>query len=91
MIEIIYRVNIGKYDKYKEVCVWSTDGKYKVVEGIHYSYSDQFTRPYTDFDYTTLRTFDSALEADDYSRKIFFELQKKCNAVKSVEEGEVKR
>ena len=76
MIEIIYRVKIVGSDRYRQVRVHSTDGKYEVVEGVHSSYCDQFNRPYTDYDFNTSRLFDNALEADDYARKRFFELQK---------------
>ena len=44
--------------------------------GVYDSYCDQFARPYTDYDFNTAHQFDSALEADDYARKRFFELQK---------------
>ena len=77
MIEIIYRVKSGKSDTYKQVRVHSTGGKYEVVEGVHSSYCDQFNRPYTDYDFNTSRLFDNALDADDYARKRFFELQQK--------------
>ena len=53
-----------------------TDGKYEVVEGVYDSYCDRFEQPYTDYDFNTAHQFDSALEADDYARKRFFELQK---------------
>ena len=49
---------------------------YEVVEGIYDSYCDHFEQPYTDYDLNTAHQFDSALEADDYARKRFFELQK---------------
>ena len=75
MIEIIYRVKIVGSDRYRQVRVHSTDGKYEVVEGVHSSYCDQFSRPYTDYDFNISRLFDNALEADDYARKRFFELQ----------------
>ena len=82
MIEIIYRVRFPgdfgtgcKSRKFHQVFVHQTDGKYEVVEGVHDSYCDQFRRPYTDYDFNTAHQFDSALEADDYARKRFFELQ----------------
>lgn len=83
MIEIIYRVrfpseykNIGcESSKYHQILVHQTDGKYEVVEGVYDSYCDQFERPHTDYDLNTAHQFDSALEADDYARKRFFELQ----------------
>lgn len=83
MIEIIYRVRFPseyKYfgcesSKYYQILVHQTDGKYEVVEGVHDSYCDQFERPHTNYDFNTAKIFDNALEADDFARKRFFELQ----------------
>ena len=76
MIEIIYRVKIVGSERYRQVMVHLTGGKYEVIEGVHTSYCDRFSRPYTDYNFNTSRLFDNALEADDYARKRFFELQK---------------
>ena len=85
MIEIIYRVRFPgdfgfgcKSSKFHQVFVHQTDGKYEVVEGVYDSYCDRFEQPYTDYDFNTAHQFDSALEADDYARKLFFELQKEA-------------
>ena len=37
---------------------------------------DRFEQPYVDYDFNTAHQFDSALDADDYARKRFLELQK---------------
>ena len=82
MIEIIYRVrfpgDLGwgcKSSKFNQILVHQTEGKYEVVEGVYDSYCDHFEKPNTDYDFKTARTFDNALEADDFARKRFFELQ----------------
>ena len=82
MIEIIYRVRLPgdlgwgcASSKFHQILVQQTDGKYEVVEGVYDSYCDQFVRPHTHYDFNTAKTFDSALEADDFARKRFFELQ----------------
>lgn len=82
MIEIIYRVRFPgdfglgcKSSKYHQILVHQYDGKYDVLEGVYDSYCDQFSQPHTDYNFKTARTFDNALEADDYARRRFFELQ----------------
>ena len=90
MIEIIYRVRFPgdfgmgcKSSKFHQIFIHQTDGKYEVVEGeyevvegVYDSYCDRFEQPYADYDFNTAHQFDSALEADYYARKRFFELQK---------------
>ena len=83
MIEIIYRVRFPgdfwfgcKSSKFHQIFIHQTDGKYEVVEGVYDSYCDRFEQPHADYDFNTAHQFDSALEADDYARKRFFELQK---------------
>ena len=81
MIEIIYRVrfpgDLGwgcKSSKFHQILVHQTEGKYEVVEGVYDSYCDQFVRPHTHYDFNTAKTFDTALEADDFARKRFLGL-----------------
>lgn len=78
MIEIIYRVRIkGSDSKYRQILIHLTEGEYEVVEGVHESYCDQFSRPYTEYDFATSRKFGSLFDAEDYARKRFFEIQNK--------------
>lgn len=86
MIEIIYRVRFPgdfgmgcRSSKFHQILVHQKDSKYEVVEGVYDSYCDQFVRPHTSYDFNTAQTFDSALEADDYGRRRFFELQGATN------------
>ena len=82
MIEIIYRVRFPgdfgfgcKSSKFHQIFVHQTDGKYEVVEGVYDSYCDQFEQPYTDYDISTAKMFDTVLEADEFARNRFFKLQ----------------
>lgn len=77
MIEIIYRVRFPESgsSKFRQVFVHETGGKYEVIEGVYESYCDHFESPQIDYDFNTAKTFDNALEADDYARKRFLTIQ----------------
>ena len=82
MIEIIYRVRFPgdfgfgcRSSKFHQILVHQTDDKYEVVEGVYDSYCDQFEQPYTDYDISTAKMFDTVLEADEFARNRFFKLQ----------------
>ena len=82
MIEIIYRVRFPgdfgfgcRSSKFHQILVHQTGDKYEVVEGVYDSYCDQFEQPYTDYDISTAKMFDTVLEADEFARNRFFKLQ----------------